>query len=75
MASRNINVNAVAPGFIQTDMTEILNDDIKDSLVKNIPMGRIGSPEDIANIVMFLASEKADYITGQVISVDGGMVM
>lgn len=75
LASRNINVNAVAPGFIQTDMTEILNDDIKDSLVKNIPMGRIGSPEDIANIVMFLASEKADYITGQVISVDGGMVM
>lgn len=75
LASRGINVNAIAPGFIETDMTENLKDDIKDSLVKNIPMGRIGKPKDIANIVVFLASEKADYITGQVINVDGGMVM
>lgn len=75
LASRGINVNAVAPGFIRTDMTEILKDDIRDSLVKSIPMGRIGKPEDIANIVVFLASEKSDYITGQVINVDGGMVM
>lgn len=75
LASRKINVNAVAPGFIDTDMTEILKEDIKDSIVKNIPMGRIGSPKDIANIVIFLASEKANYITGQVINVDGGMVM
>ncbi len=75
LASRGINVNAIAPGFIRTDMTEILKDDIKDSLVKSIPMGRIGKPKDIANIVVFLASEESDYITGQVINVDGGMVM
>ncbi|MCF6464633.1 3-oxoacyl-[acyl-carrier-protein] reductase [Clostridium sp. Cult2] len=75
LASRGINVNAVAPGFIETDMTEILKKDIKDSLVKSIPMGRIGTPKDIANIVVFLASEKSDYITGQIINVDGGMVM
>lgn len=75
LASRGINVNAVAPGFIETDMTEILKEDVKDSLVKNIPMGRSGRPSDIANIVVFLASEKSDYITGQVINVDGGMVM
>ncbi|HSH35402.1 3-oxoacyl-[acyl-carrier-protein] reductase [Schnuerera sp.] len=75
LASRGINVNAVAPGFIETDMTEILEEDIKNSLVKSIPMGRIGKPEDIANIVIFLASEISDYITGQVINVDGGMVI
>jgi len=75
LASRGINVNAVAPGFIETDMTELLKEDIKDSLVKSIPMRRIGKPEDVANIVVFLASEKADYITGQVINIDGGMVM
>lgn len=75
LASRGINVNAVAPGFIETDMTEILKKDIKDSLVKSIPMGRIGTPKDIANIVVFLASEKSDYITGEIINVDGGMVM
>jgi 3-oxoacyl-(acyl-carrier-protein) reductase len=75
LASRGINVNAVAPGLIETDMTKVLKGDIKDSLVKNIPMGRIGTPSDIANIVVFLASEKSDYITGQVINVDGGMVM
>lgn len=75
LASRGINVNAVAPGFIETDMTEVLKEDTKDSLVKSIPMGRIGKPKDIANIVVFLASEKAEYITGQLINVDGGMVM
>lgn len=74
-ASRGINVNAVAPGFIETDMTKVLKEDIKDSLLKNVPMGRLGSPEDIANVVIFLVSEKADYITGQVINIDGGMVM
>ncbi|NLW21735.1 MAG: 3-oxoacyl-[acyl-carrier-protein] reductase [Tissierellia bacterium] len=75
LASRGINVNAVAPGFIDTDMTKILPEDIKDSLVKSIPMGRMGRPEDVANIVIFLASEKSDYITGQVVNVDGGLVM
>ena len=75
LASRGVNVNAVAPGFIETDMTKNLKQDVKDSLVKSIPMGRPGKPKDIANIVVFLASEKSDYITGQVINVDGGMVM
>ncbi len=75
LASRGINVNAVAPGFIDTDMTKILPEDIKDSLVKSIPMVRMGRPEDVANIVIFLASEKSDYITGQVVNVDGGLVM
>ncbi|MBZ2175833.1 3-oxoacyl-[acyl-carrier-protein] reductase [Schnuerera sp. xch1] len=75
LASRGINVNAVAPGLIETDMTKKLKEDIKDSLVKNIPMGRLGTPHEIANIVVFLASEKSDYITGQVINVDGGMIM
>lgn len=75
VASRGINVNAVAPGLIETDMTLALKEDIKNSLVKNIPMGRLGTVQDIANIVVFLASEKSDYITGQVINVDGGMIM
>ncbi|NLX62721.1 MAG: 3-oxoacyl-[acyl-carrier-protein] reductase [Tissierellia bacterium] len=75
VASRGINVNAVAPGLIETDMTLALKEDIRNSLVKNIPMGRLGRVQDIANIVVFLASEKSDYITGQVINVDGGMIM
>jgi len=75
VASRGINVNAVAPGLIETDMTLALKEDTKNSLVKNIPMGRLGTVQDIANIVVFLASEKSDYITGQVINVDGGMIM
>lgn len=75
LASRGINVNAVAPGLIETDMTLALKEDIKSSLVKNIPMGRLGTVEDVANIVVFLASEKSNYITGQVINVDGGMIM
>ena len=73
LASRNINVNAIAPGFIETDMTEVLPDNVKESAVGNIPLGRFGKPEDIANAVAFLASPASDYITGQVISVDGGM--
>lgn len=75
LASRNINVNAIAPGFIQTDMTNKLTDDQKKELAKNIPLNRLGNPEDIAKVVAFLCSEEADYITGQVIAVDGGMTM
>ena len=75
LASRGITVNAVAPGFIQTDMTQKLTDDQKQKLVQNIPMGRMGTPQDVAKVVAFLCSKDADYITGQVISVDGGMAM
>ena len=75
LSSRNITVNAIAPGFIDTDMTKVLKDDIKENMLKNIPLGRFGSPEDIANLVAFLSSDMSSYITGQVIKVDGGMVM
>ena len=75
VASRNINVNAVAPGFIETDMTKKLNEVQREALYKNIPMGRMGLPEDVARVVGFLCSSDADYITGQVINIDGGMVM
>ncbi len=75
VASRNITVNAVAPGFIQTDMTAKLTEAQVETLLKNVPMGRMGTPEDIAKVVAFLCSNDADYITGQVITVDGGMVM
>lgn len=75
VASRNIAVNAVAPGFIETKMTDILKDEIKEEISKTIPLKRMGSPEDVANVVEFLASEKSSYITGQVINVDGGMLM
>lgn len=75
VAKRNITVNAIAPGFIETDMTASLSDEIRESYVQQIPMRRMGKPEDIAHIVSFLASEEASYITGQVITVDGGMVM
>lgn len=75
VASRNINVNAVAPGFIETDMTHKLNEAQREALAKNIPMGRLGKPEDVAKVVGFLCSSDADYITGQVINIDGGMVM
>jgi 3-oxoacyl-[acyl-carrier protein] reductase len=75
LASRNINVNAIAPGFIDTDMTSVLNEDLKESMLKNIPQNRFGEPEDVANLVLFLASDMSSYITGQVINVDGGMVM
>ena len=72
-ASRGIRVNAIAPGFIQTDMTDVLKDEIKEELIKNIPLGKLGSPKDISNLINFLASEESDYITGQVIKVDGGL--
>lgn len=73
VASRNITVNAVAPGFIETDMTEVLPADIKENYLKQIPLGRFGKPEDVANVVLFLASDLASYITGEVIHVNGGM--
>lgn len=73
--SRNICVNAVAPGFIQTKMTEALPENIKEQMLKNIPLKRFGLPQDVANLVLFLSSEMSDYITGQVFIVDGGMVM
>ncbi|MCI9576249.1 MAG: 3-oxoacyl-[acyl-carrier-protein] reductase [Clostridiales bacterium] len=75
LASRGVTVNAVAPGFVQTDMTDVLGEEMKENLQKTIPMGRLGEPEDIANAVVFLAGDEASYITGQVIHVDGGMVM
>ncbi len=74
-ASRNINVNAVAPGFIQTDMTAKLPEEVKQKMLALIPMNKLGLPKDVANACLFLASEEASYITGQTIVVDGGMVM
>ena len=74
MASRNITVNAVAPGFIPTDLTDVLPQEVKDALLKQIPLGRFGAVEDVANAIAFLASDEASYITGQVLVVDGGMV-
>jgi len=74
-ARRNINVNAVAPGFIMTKMTEKLDDKIKEEIISQIPLNRFGSSEDVAWAVMFLASDKSSYITGQVISVNGGLYM
>lgn len=75
VGSRGITVNAVAPGFIDTDMTAVLKDDVKEAIMAGIPLKREGKPEDIAEAVAFLASDKASYITGQVLSVDGGMYM
>ncbi|HEY3874640.1 MAG TPA: 3-oxoacyl-[acyl-carrier-protein] reductase [Candidatus Kapabacteria bacterium] len=75
VASRNITVNAIAPGFIETDMTAKLNDAQREAMLVNIPLKRAGKPADIANVVGFLASPASDYITGQVIAIDGGMVM
>jgi len=75
VGSRNILVNAVAPGFIQTQMTDVLKDEVKEEISKNIPLKRIGNTSDVANVVKFLASEDSSYITGQVIHVDGGMLM
>lgn len=75
LASRGINVNAIAPGFIATDMTEAMPENVKNSLTETIPLKRIGRPEEIADTAVFLASGKADYITGQVFAVDGGMTI
>ena len=75
LASRGINVNAVAPGFVETDMTDALSDSVKENLKSQIPLGKIGHPQDIAKAVAFLASPDANYITGQVLSVDGGMAI
>jgi len=73
LASRGINANAIAPGFIATDMTDAMPEDAKKAMSESIPLKRIGKPEDIANMAVFLASDKASYITGQVFAVDGGM--
>ena len=75
VASRNITCNAVAPGFIETSMTAALSDEFKQNAVKLIPLGRVGSPEDVASAVCFLASEEASYITGHVLNVNGGLLM
>ena len=72
-ASRGIRVNAIAPGFIQTDMTDVLKEEIKEELIKSIPLKSLGTPKDISNLVNFLASQESDYITGQVIKIDGGL--
>jgi len=75
LASRNIRVNAIAPGFIETDMTSKLSADVKDEMLKHIPLGKFGTVQDVANLALFLAGDNSSYLTGQVIQVDGGMVM
>ncbi len=75
LASRNILVNAVAPGFIETNMTDVLKEDVKLNIKKQIPLNRIGTAEDVANVVYFLTSKESSYITGQIIQVDGGMLI
>ena len=75
LGSRNITCNAVAPGFIETAMTEVLGEEFKQNAAKQIPLGRVGSPADVANAVAFLASDEASYITGHVLNVNGGMLM
>ena len=75
LASRGINCNAVAPGVIMSKMTDVLPDNVKENYLNNIPMKRFGTPEDVADVVSFLASDDSDYITGQVIHIDGGLVM
>lgn len=75
LAGRHINVNAVAPGFIKTDMTDVMDERIKESILKGIPFGKMGEAENVADAVAFLAGDASSYITGQVICVDGGMAM
>jgi 3-oxoacyl-[acyl-carrier protein] reductase len=75
VGSRNITSNAIAPGFIETAMTAVLGDEFKQGAVKQIPLGRVGTPEDVAAAVAFLASDNASYITGHVLNVNGGMLM
>lgn len=75
LASRNVRANAIAPGFIQTDMTAKLTEEVKSEMLKHIPLGKLGLPADVANLALFLASDNSAYITGQVVQVDGGMVM
>ncbi|HEY4743949.1 MAG TPA: 3-oxoacyl-ACP reductase FabG, partial [Desulfuromonadaceae bacterium] len=75
LAKRNVTVNAVAPGFIETDMTAVLPEKAREALLQEIPLERLGAPEDVANAVWFLVSPLADYVTGQVLSVNGGMYM
>ncbi|MEC0238033.1 3-oxoacyl-[acyl-carrier-protein] reductase [Paenibacillus kribbensis] len=75
LASRGITVNCVAPGFIDTEMTQVLADDLRDSMLGSIPLARLGRPEEIANVVLFLASDASSYMTGQTLHVDGGMYM
>ncbi len=75
LGSRGVNVNAVAPGFIQTAMTAVLSDSVRDSIAGQIPLNKLGTPEDVANVILFLCSEDSSYVTGQVINVCGGMVM
>ena len=75
LASRNITCNAVAPGLIKSDMTDVLPDKVKETYLKSIPLNRFGTPEDVAKVVGFLASEDSDYVNGQVINIDGGLVM
>ena len=75
VGSRNITCNAVAPGFIETAMTAVLSDELKQNAVQQIPLGRVGTPEDVASAIAFLASDEAAYITGHVLNVNGGMLM
>ncbi|WP_434798319.1 3-oxoacyl-[acyl-carrier-protein] reductase [Terrisporobacter vanillatitrophus] len=75
IGGKNINVNAIAPGFIDTDMTKVLSEDQKKNIISQVPLKKLGQAEDIANLALFLASNQSDYITGQVIHVDGGMAM
>ncbi|MBR3425180.1 MAG: SDR family oxidoreductase, partial [Neisseriaceae bacterium] len=75
VGSRGITVNCVAPGFIATDMTDALPDEVKENLIKNIALGKLGVPQNIADAVLFLASDGADYVTGQTLHINGGMLM
>ena len=75
LASRNVRINAIAPGFIQTEMTAKLSDDVQQAMLSEIPMKKFGAPSDVARLVLFLAGDASEYITGEVIRIDGGMAM